>query len=559
MAVTPPRGLPSGYREVHRWVRQEEERCASRAELARTLGVSTHTLQRLLVDGDVPDFTRPQGRRLVLAWVRTLTTLAARFRQDPRAWIEGVGIAWDDRVERAAAAAVERRQGRPASASAAPDPLEAVRARARRGDAAPVEAVLVDRPFFADPLPDGRSFLQACVEMTIGAVDPAWGVRWRTGSPAEAAALLSQPGGEPHLVAGLLETAQLKARGIAFVRLPGWRVPLRALWVDRGGEPPVWEELTQGRPETARFLVRAEDPAETIVRRHWGAPPARVLVRDRSGAEALARELLEEMRRRPGGVVFVADGPTVDRVAELVEALDGFHPDGSARIIAPPPYSVPGYPLAIAVRAGAERWRELLEHAWREDLMGALRAETAALHAAILALGARSVAAAPDDVPAGPGSVTVDAVPGAGADFDRVVVQRLLTAVAEAAQPGRDRAGAWDRAIHVAHATVPDEWIPQLEAVALGMRAEAIRESGEPHRPFHAFCRSCATSLLHAAGKSPCYCRHCSDETGRLRTRAEVQKLLAEWMQAWQGGLSDEEAMERARVFMSTMPAWAGD
>ena len=73
MDSTPPRGLPAGYRDVYRWVRQEEERCSSRAELARVLGVSTHTLQRILVDGEVPDFTRAQGSRLVLAWVRILS------------------------------------------------------------------------------------------------------------------------------------------------------------------------------------------------------------------------------------------------------------------------------------------------------------------------------------------------------------------------------------------------------------------------------------------------------------------------------------------------------
>ena len=39
-------------------------------------------------------------------------------------------------------------------------------------------------------------------------------------------------------------------------------------------------------------------------------------------------------------------------------------------------------------------------------------------------------------------------------------------------------------------------------------------------------------------------------------TAAEVEELIAQWFQHWQGTLSDEEARRRAKLYMRALPAW---
>ncbi len=72
-------------------------------------------------------------------------------------------------------------------------------------------------------------------------------------------------------------------------------------------------------------------------------------------------------------------------------------------------------------------------------------------------------------------------------------------------------------------------------------------------------CHSCAAPLENPGfqGPSPIYCRFCSDETGKLRSKKEVRAGIAEWMMTWQPGLDEKEAEKRAKRYMRTMPAWA--
>jgi len=73
------------------------------------------------------------------------------------------------------------------------------------------------------------------------------------------------------------------------------------------------------------------------------------------------------------------------------------------------------------------------------------------------------------------------------------------------------------------------------------------------------FCHSCTMPLdaPGAKGASAVYCAHCSDDSGQLKPRAEVQQGIAGWFESWQGDISHEVAMERAAHFMNAMPAWA--
>jgi hypothetical protein len=73
------------------------------------------------------------------------------------------------------------------------------------------------------------------------------------------------------------------------------------------------------------------------------------------------------------------------------------------------------------------------------------------------------------------------------------------------------------------------------------------------------FCRSCMASLTDPQNKGASlqFCRWCSDEDGRLRPEQEVHSILTNWFQHWQAGITGEQAAERARHYMLSMPAWA--
>jgi hypothetical protein len=58
-------------------------------------------------------------------------------------------------------------------------------------------------------------------------------------------------------------------------------------------------------------------------------------------------------------------------------------------------------------------------------------------------------------------------------------------------------------------------------------------------------------------GASDHYCRACSDESGTLRSRSEVEDVLAGWIGEWERDLSAEDARERAVTYMQAMPAWS--
>jgi hypothetical protein len=58
-------------------------------------------------------------------------------------------------------------------------------------------------------------------------------------------------------------------------------------------------------------------------------------------------------------------------------------------------------------------------------------------------------------------------------------------------------------------------------------------------------------------GPAEDYCRYCTDEKGTLKSRAEIQRGVAEWFKSWQPNLDDEKALARAENYMKAMPAWA--
>ena len=72
-------------------------------------------------------------------------------------------------------------------------------------------------------------------------------------------------------------------------------------------------------------------------------------------------------------------------------------------------------------------------------------------------------------------------------------------------------------------------------------------------------CQSCTAPLDSPdfKGASEQFCKYCTDESGNLKPKAEVQKGIANWFMMWQPGVNFDTAFERAAHFMKAMPAWA--
>lgn len=74
------------------------------------------------------------------------------------------------------------------------------------------------------------------------------------------------------------------------------------------------------------------------------------------------------------------------------------------------------------------------------------------------------------------------------------------------------------------------------------------------------FCHACGAPLgvPQFKGESDTYCKHCVDESGRLRPRDQVKQGITQWIKSWQPGVSEVQAAEQADHYMKAMPAWAG-
>ena len=105
----PPKNLPEGYRNVWIAIAEADEAATSRQTLAGELRISTHTIQRILVDGDVPDFSNPVSRRILNSWTRIITRLALHFGGDPFEWVKMVGIEPEDRIMKIVEEAASRK------------------------------------------------------------------------------------------------------------------------------------------------------------------------------------------------------------------------------------------------------------------------------------------------------------------------------------------------------------------------------------------------------------------------------------------------------------------
>ena len=575
-----PDGLPREYLEIWKALSAANERARSRQDLAKTLGLSTHTIQRILVNGDVPRFPQTRNTRIVRSWVRILTRLAFHAGEEPRRWIEMVGIPWNDEASRASEGALRRAASRrtpsipetsagPGAAAASGAPAAAGAARDTKVDwPRDLRVGIVDRAPFSSQLPGfDCSFLDEYARRVISALAPDSRIKSEMVGERELVSSLigRSPGFD--LGIGLVETIDRAFLGLEFAPLPGWSVRLSAVCLRRRDDytaAPAWHAaVSTTSPHIQAFLVHPGGAAAHFLRSQCGFRADQLVLLESSEPEDAARKLLEETEYCPEHLVMlVADEMASALVADELRRLPSVAGAYAVEFLPAAEGEYPSYRLGLAVGpALGGRSRDLLVRAGME-MFASVPRMTSALYAALMVhsvlarqavdlldvAGARGLAGLVPFDEASPAFRRM-LVEDLTQDLTRGLEQKLLASKLLPADAGH-REIARRLAVRFVQRMVPEGW----EA---GADIAAAQLSG----PASPYCRSCAAPLEeeHNKGASDRYCRYCSDEQGRLKPRQEVEQILARWLKHGQGDLTSEEATRRARLFMEAMPAWCNN
>jgi hypothetical protein len=236
----------------------------------------------------------------------------------------------------------------------------------------------------------------------------------------------------------------------------------------------------------------------------------------------------------------------------------------------------PGYPVGIVLRTGARHWASLLEAARDEELLGGSSRRTARLYASLMiaSFQDRNPSGLPD-APRLSGMVGIIDFGNAGPGFREVLFRNLVVGLKRALLARLELEGtaesadaldsrATERAAAYSEALIPRGWLRTIEASLLRSETDGAVGAARPSisrapGEWPSWCISCSISLEdeHNRGRSDLFCRFCSDEEGRLKSRSKVQNLIARWFERWQENLNHDEAMRRAGLFMTAMPAWS--
>jgi hypothetical protein len=262
-----------------------------------------------------------------------------------------------------------------------------------------------------------------------------------------------------------------------------------------------------------------------------------------------------EVEQHPGKlVILIAEEPICRKAIRAAYSTESFTNAYSVETLESNPGERPAYGLGVATRSDGD-WHAVLKLAMDREVFGASLGETARLYGALVSTAILQH-----------GGYFVEAM--GLTDFDeatnefqeivcREVVDHLMSLMPRDADGRQSEAlvrYARMTAYDTAKSTLPEAWLASLRRITC--RFEAVNV--DPRAEGSQYCRSCSVSLMEEAnrGASDRYCCFCSDEQGRLKPRGEVQRLIAEWLQHWQGGVSEDEAMRRAHLFMQAMPAW---
>ena len=587
-----PERLPAEFGDIWETLRKVDEESASRQALARRLGVSTHTIQRILVDGSVPRLSKTKNTRIRRAWMRILTRLAVGTGHEPREWIEAVGIPFDEDARgtaRIEALKISARHGDPGLAPGGiirPGRLAAEDLAAAPGYAWPaqINIGLAARGALSGSLEDlGGSFLEVFMRRLAGAISPSARLRIQDMQEHEAVTNLLSACSKLDLGVGITETVHRRYLGLTFVPIPGISMRLGTICL-RGKESqreiPHWRNaILPGRMKDRYFLVTKGDVAHDYLAGQCGITHDEIIVRSAARPGEIGKILLEETGARPDQwVIFVGGDDVCGLIADSLEATRGFRKRYSIEDLPGAEEECPRYPVGIALRTGTGHWASLLESARDDELLGGSARRTAHLYASLM------IASFLDRNPAGlpntprlRGTFGINDFEKATPEFQEVLFRSLVVEMKQVLLARLESEGtaesadaldsrATERAAAYAEALIPREWLQAIEETLIkNEAAESQRSSASlPMRAgseWLPWCQSCSISMEdeHNRGGSDRFCRFCSDEEGRLKSRSKVQNLIARWFERWQENLNHDEALRRAGLFMRAMPAWSHD
>jgi hypothetical protein len=435
----------------------------------------------------------------------------------------------------------------------------------------------LDQPPFSGLLPGfPESFLRRYARRLVAAVSPHAHLEF---VPRSEAALFHALTEEEslELAVGVLETLPRRREGIRFLPIPGWTISLRALSIGPVVRPtpsPSWmDAVSPPGVHAHEFLVQSGDVAREFLIGQCGAPKVQVSIIEASSVDELVRLIVDaSMRQFPRTPLFVSDQGTCYQVCQALHANPGLRSRVCAHLLAGEPEEFPDYRLSMAWRRAHSGRLRYLSDARDEELFGSSYIQTASLYAALIAISyLRSLPDGGSIVPMERRFVRPIPFDLATPAFVRVLCRQLIVTLVEgltarfafqgeSARPEELQTRALVQIRRGADRLLPKPWQEAFlgELDHLVPVSRVTRRVGSTTRGL-AYCHSCSALLddgIHR-GVSDRFCRFCADDAGRLKPRRDVERLLARWIAGWQGGIPEDEAMQRATDFMRAMPAWS--
>lgn len=526
--TSPPKNLPKAFLEIWNLLADEETVVGSRQKLAKKLRISTGTLQRILVSGNIPDFHSITNNRILNSWAKTVRRIAGYFDKNPEHWLleTGLPLVKPTRKPRAPAATVK---------TAGLDLRPVLQSLERLG--------IADFEPFSIPIPRYRySFFEEFALRLTGAVLPDVKPRFQSMDSLEILEELAHP--DPFFTIGigaLVSTSRMK-NGIEFIEIPALRIRLSAIYLhstdDSGPLIRFLDAIDPADPGGPLFIVTAGAVTHDFLAGQCRIPDDRILIRSPEVCSDPVTLLMNETRRylnRP--VIMMA---AENQCINMQTAFANREVDSGYRIEIPEHEAsdFPSYPVGIVFHKSATRLMPLFRSALELELFGSCLKQTARLYAGLVEADIRRHLKDTRIFPKYRHSVHL--VPGqlAGPEFQAEFFRALDLFSREASLPG---------SVH------------SRNFFSSASPVETASREPEPRQLESHHCLSCMADLHdeHNAGVSDRYCRYCSDENGRLRPREEVHRILADWLGLMQKPITPEEALERASWYMKAMPAWA--
>ncbi|MBA3972621.1 MAG: hypothetical protein C0504_00220 [Candidatus Solibacter sp.] len=330
------------------------------------------------------DQTEIQGARKRLGAVSSITRLAIHLNLEPGVVLSEVGIDPSDaavqrQIERA------RETSTPKTHHQEDYVLQAVKARELadpKRRPGPIVGIVPWSPF-SDVDQGGASVARLLARSVLGSLNPEWDrevnvVSEESFGDAEKR-LLSDDAGTPECLLGLYDLPWRRRGDVEVVALPG-------LYVRVGGictQSISWKEILTGWNQTLpHALVIEGDVGDKLLSGPVDYPDARIIkprLKTQNPREIADRVKYEVTHRlQPDGVLLVADGPLVSDVQSVLAGMDITICEVTE------PEWAPVCRFGFAIRIDARRFKELVEEAISQDLLGRVFPRTVYLYLKLL-------------------------------------------------------------------------------------------------------------------------------------------------------------------------------